>query len=105
MAGWTGITAGDFGWDGKLRIVQDGVAVDISSYTTRQFILRKPDGTVATKTASFDTDGINGVLKYLFLAGDIDQDGIWYVQARVAKTGAELTSAYHRFGVGKRLEG
>ena len=59
---FTNIHVDDFGWLAQLTIVEDGAAVDISSYTTRQFVFVKPDATEVTKTALFDTDGTDGVL-------------------------------------------
>ena len=102
MATWSNIHEADYGFDGKLRIVKDGTAQDISSYTTRQFILRSPTGTTATKTAEFDTDGTDGVLSYTFEEDDIDRAGNWSVQARISKTGVELTATAHRFLVTAR---
>lgn len=57
--------------------------VNISTATTKQFIFSKPDGTAATVTAVFGTDGSDGVLKYTTLAGDFDKAGNWQVQAKV----------------------
>src|SRR5688500_13593448 len=97
---WSSITAGDFGFEGRLRVVQDDIAVDISTYTTLQFILRHiKTGTEKTVTASFLTTGVDGWLKYTFVDGDIDAAGDWSVQAVVSKTGARLTSDWHRFSV------
>lgn len=101
---WENIQAEDFGWVGKLTIVQDGVAVDISSYTTRQFIFTDPTGTITTKTATFDTDGVDGVLKYTILDNEVNTAGYWYVQARIIKSGVELTSDPLRFFVSERLD-
>lgn len=104
MATWTDIHIDDYGWVGKLALKQDGAAVDISSYTTRQFIFKSPSGVKTTKTATFDTDGTDGVLKYMVEAGLINEVGDWWVQARIAKTGAELTSDPILFRVKKRLD-
>lgn len=101
---WANIHENDYGFDGKLRIVKDGTAQDISSYTTRQYILKSPAGTIATKTAAFDTDGTDGILSYTFADGDIDRTGTWTVQARIAKTGVELTAKALRFNVEDRID-
>lgn len=97
---WNGITAGDFGFIGRLVITQNGVPVDISSYTTREYFLTDPDGNVSSaKTAAFDTDGEDGALTYTFQDGDIDEGGRWKVRARLKKTGAQLTSQPYAFRV------
>ena len=101
---WEDIQVDDFGWVGKLTLKQDGSAVDISSYTTKKFILRNPVGATVEKTAIFDSDGTDGVLKYTILTGEIAVAGNWKVEARIAKTGAEITSNPHAFSVAERLE-
>ena len=102
--GWDNIQVNDYGWVGRLRLTQACVAVDISGYTTRQFVFKSPAGVKTTKTAVFDTDGTDGVLKYTVENGLINEAGDWYVQARIAKTGAELTSDPIAFRVKKRLD-
>ena len=101
---WEDIHVDDFGWVGKLTLKQDGTAVDISSYTTREFIFRAPDGVAVTKTALFDDDGTDGILKYTILTGEIDEAGDWKVAARIKKVGVELTSEEHSFNVAARLD-
>lgn len=100
---WRNIHVDDYGWVGKLRIVQDGEPVDISTYTTRQFIFTKPDGTEVTKTATFDTDGTNGVLRYVVETGVMNVvSAKWSVRALLTKVGSELTSAPLNFSVKAR---
>jgi hypothetical protein len=101
---WEDIHVDDYGWVGKLTLKQDGVAVDISSYTTRQYILKDPAGTTAEKVATFDTDGTDGVLAYTIADGDIDSSGVWHVQARISKTGVELTADPLAFSVAERID-
>jgi hypothetical protein len=96
---WDNITLGDYGFVGKLTLVQDDTAQNISTYTTRQFILTPPDQVEQTVAATFDSDGSDGVLKYTFEDGDIDQAGAWSVRARISKTGGRLTSEEHQFYV------
>lgn len=101
---WENINVSDFGWEGRLRALQNGIVVDISSYTTLQFIFRKPDGTTVAKPASFLTDGSDGILTYTVEAGLIDVVGSWYVQARLSKTGAQLTGEAILFKPEARLD-
>ena len=89
---FTNITAEDFGLYLKVRIVQDKEPVDISDYTTLQFILRAPNGDKSTVTAEFFTDGEDGYMGYAVEDGVLNQAGTWRMQARIAKTGVELTS-------------
>jgi hypothetical protein len=62
-------------------VKQAGTAVNISSATTHNLILTKPDGTEVTKTGTFYTDGSDGKLYCYSLASDVDQAGIYEVRA------------------------
>lgn len=90
---------GDYGFTIRLRMVKRGVAQNISSYTTLTFIFRKPDGTSDERTASFAAGGTDGKLSYVVEDDLLDTPGTWRVQARVAKTGALITSDDLRFDV------
>jgi len=78
-----GIHQGDIGT--RLRVtVMDGAAVmDLRTATTKEIVLRKPTGATVTKTAAFVTDGADGQIEYTTLAGDLDSDSMWQMQARV----------------------
>lgn len=102
---WTGIHKDDYGWVGKLTVQQDGTPLDISGYSTKQFVLLSPGGTDATVTAAFDTDGTDGVLAYTFQSSDIDEVGNWKVAARLSSGSAVLTSSYVVFNVDERIDG
>lgn len=99
---WSNIQVDDYGWKGKLTLTQDGSAVDLSSYTTKQFIISDPSGNDTTVTAEFTTDGTDGVLEYTVTDGLIDEAGIWKVRARVARADVELTSQPLSFVVEER---
>ncbi len=45
--------------------------IDISSASTKQILIYKPDGTVLTKAASFATDGTDGKLTWTTVADDL----------------------------------
>lgn len=97
---WTDIHVNDYGWVGKLTLVQDGVAVDISSYDTLEMIFMPPNrASAVVKTAAFDTDGTDGVVKYTVQDGDIAVAGDWKVFARISKDETELTSSFVHFSV------
>lgn len=63
-----------------ITIKEGSAAVDISSATVQQFDFKKKDGTTFTVDTQFFTDGTDGVMEYITLAGDIDQVGKWSVQ-------------------------
>lgn len=102
LSTWDNIHVDDFGWIGKLRITQDGAAVNISSYATRTFIFTPPDGIEVEKTAVFSVDGVDGYLQYTAEAAFFATVGTWKVRALVQKTGVELTSATLIFYVRQR---
>ena len=62
---------------------EDGNVLNISAATTKQIILTKADGVEVTKTAVFVTDGTDGLLRYVTIAGDIDVIGVWKKRAYV----------------------
>jgi hypothetical protein len=62
---------------------QAGVVVNLSTATQHDLIFRKPDGTVLSKTGAFVTDGSDGKIKYVTVAGFLDLAGIWKVQADI----------------------
>jgi hypothetical protein len=59
------------------------VAVDVSAQTDMDYNFVKPDDTILNATPVFTTDGTNGEIEYISLSGDIDQIGIWQLQAVV----------------------
>jgi hypothetical protein len=78
---------------------QDGVVVDVSGASTKTFIFDKPDGTNVNKTASFGTDGTDGILTYTTVSGDLDQIGIWHHQAHVVIPSGDFHSDITEFRV------
>jgi hypothetical protein len=60
---------------------EDDSIKDLSSYTTKQLIFKKPSGTILTKTATFLTDGTDGIIYYTSISGDLDEIGAWKLQA------------------------
>lgn len=57
--------------------------LDLSDATVKQILLKKPGGTLLTKSVSFVTDGTDGRVYYTTLAGDLDEKGLWKVQVHV----------------------
>lgn len=77
--------------------------VDISSATVKNLIFQKPDGSTITKSASFVTDGTDGLIKYTTVSGDIDSYGNWKLQAFIDLGDTELYSDITKFTVYKNL--
>ncbi len=74
----------------EVTILEDGVAVDVSTVTTKQLVFRKPGGTVVTKTAAFSSDGTNGKIRYVTESGFLNERSgsqNWKVQGAVVFPG------------------
>lgn len=65
----------DFG-----TVVDLDVGEDISDATTLQIKAKKPSGATTTWTATLEG---TSTVRYVLESGDLDQDGIWLLQARV----------------------
>lgn len=91
-----------FGFDVTVKD-QDGAAINLSAATTRQFTFRKPDETEVTKTPVFITDGTDGQLRYVTIAGDLEQIGLWKLQAYIVLPAGEFYSDIFEFRVWPNL--
>ena len=101
------IRKGDIGTAFILTIKEDGSIVDVSGATgpnDKQIIWEKPNGTVETKTAEFDDDGVDGKIKYITLADDLDEIGNWEIQGKVSLGGGTWSSDIKKFKVYRNLE-
>ncbi len=74
----------------------DGTPIDISTATTKEIYLQKPNSVVLTRTGVFFTDGTDGKLQYVLATGDDDDavtsGGNWNAQAFVIVGSLELPS-------------
>ncbi len=83
------IQVGDAGTVFRLAIKDpdSGLPVPIQSATVREIIFRPPYDQEFTRPAAFNTDGSDGVLKYVSTAQDFTVPGEWRYQAHVVLTG------------------
>ena len=68
------------------------MVVDLTGVTTKQIILLPPDGSSADKilTADFvNSPGTDGKIKFVTIAGTIDEVGEWRIQAKLVLATAE----------------
>jgi len=94
----------DFGTTFQITLTDsDGVAVDISSATTKQILFEKPDGTPLTKTAGFATDGTDGIIQWVATAGVLGLFGLWKIQGRVSAVSFQYSSEKGDFRLGTNL--
>ena len=83
-------------------VTSNGIGANITG-ATLQLKLKKPSGTVVVKTGTI-VNGAAGTWSYSWLAGDIDEDGTWWVQPRVTySNGKPQTFPEAAFAVGKQF--
>lgn len=75
------IQVGATGFVIELEIKEGYSVLDISSATTKNIIIEKPDDTIITASGSFITDGTDGLLYYRTNSTDLNLEGIYNVQA------------------------
>jgi hypothetical protein len=97
------IHVNDIGTIFRVTLRDESGLVDLSTASTKQIIFRKPSGTILTKTASLTTDGTDGKLQYASVSGDLDAEGEWQLQARIAIGSGDWKSDIHRFTVHPNL--
>lgn len=97
------IFAGDVGTVFRARILdEEDNVVDVSTASLLEMRFRKPGGTVDVQTASLDTDGKDGYIRYVTQSGDINigDEGAWRVQGRIQFPGGlNYSSTIYRFTV------
>lgn len=94
----------DIGTQFRLTLKDGSDIIDLSSTTSKDIVFRKPSGTLVTKTASFLTDGTDGIIIYNTVAGDIDEVGTWQIQGIVSFGTSTFHSSVDKFKVHKNLE-
>lgn len=77
------IHEGDIGTKLLITIKDDGSVVDISSASSLSIFIKRPDGTMLTRTGTLETDGTDGKLYYIVVAGDLNSAGLYKIQAQV----------------------
>jgi len=87
------IHEGDIGTKLLITVTDDGSIVDISSASSLSIYIKKPDGTILTRTGVLETDGTDGKMYYITVAGDLDRAGNYKIQGKVVlPSGSYYTS-------------
>lgn len=90
------VHVGDIGTVFRLTIYDDTTLANLSGATTKQILFSKPSGMLLTKTAVFTTDGTDGKIQYVTVAGDLDEAGQWTIQGYlVLSTWTGHTDKHH----------
>lgn len=77
------IHEGDIGTKLLITVTDDGSIVDISSASSLSIYIKKPSGTILTRTGVLETDGTDGKMYYITVAGDLDAAGNYKIQGKV----------------------
>jgi hypothetical protein len=94
----------DIGTTFRATLYNDTTLLDISNATARTLVFKKPDGTILNATATFYTDGTDGIIQYIAASGDVNQSGEWFIQADISISGSVFHSDIQRFTVYRNLE-
>lgn len=97
------VRVGDIGTRFKVTLKDGASVVSLSSATTKQIILKKPDGTKLTKSATFSSDGADGIMYYDTVSGDLDVAGVWKLQGKVVITAGTFSTDIYSFKVHRNL--
>ena len=83
---------------------ETGAAVDLTTASTTQIIIRPPHGPAVTKTATVVGAATLGVLRYTTIADDLGVVGAYAAQAYVAFSGGtSFYSSRYEFSVAANL--
>lgn len=77
------IQVNDAGTQIVLKVREGARRLDLSAATLKRIVLTKPDGNEMSRDAAFLTDGTDGGLAYTTVPGEMDQPGLWTVQAEL----------------------
>lgn len=84
-------------------IYEDGSVQDISTATVKEIIFQSPAGTTTSFTATFLTDGTDGIIYYDTLVDYLNEAGLWKTQAKIEINGGTYRSAVSSFRVNSNL--
>lgn len=85
---------------------ENNAVVNLSAATLKQITFRKPGGGLLVKSGasiSFVTDGSDGLIEYVWLAGDLDVDGNWTAQGYLEFATGKYHSTDDNFRVTRSL--
>lgn len=95
----TEVQFGDIGAVFEVTVENEDGIIDVSTASTKKIIFRKSDGTTLIKTASFASDGTDGIIKYVSQEDDIDTLGIWEYQSYTIIGSEKLYGRIFKFRV------
>lgn len=94
----------DVGKDIEIVIMEDGAAKDISTSTTRTIYIRDTTtGAVKPFVATMPNGGVDGLISYTPIAGDLSPPGRWSIQARIVGPGYDYGTDVGQFEIAPNL--
>lgn len=90
---------GDVGTQILVTLVDGSTPVDLSTATTIQYFIKKPDNTIITVNATLYTDGTDGKIYYTTISSTLDQSGYYVLQTYVIIGVNKWKSDLYRFRV------
>ena len=96
----------DVGTRFLITVKDDGLPVDISGVSggsVHQLSFRKPSDTVIDRNATLQDYGISGVMYYDTIAGDLDEAGMYKMQAKVVIPSGTFYTDIYTFKVHSNL--
>lgn len=93
------IHVSDVGTEFRITILDGTTLVDLSSASSIVITIKRPDGTLITANANLYTDGTDGIIYYNIESGDLDQGGIYKIQATVTVGSSVYSSSIGSFKV------
>jgi len=93
----------DIGTIFRVTVKDGSSAVDLSGATALNFLFKRPNGTSIQRTAVYYTDGTDGIIQYVTVSGDLNQDGRWRLQAHVTLVAGSWYSDIYEFDVHKNV--
>jgi hypothetical protein len=94
---------GDVGSVLQTTVTEDNVAVDLSSATSLVYDIVKPSGRRLTRNGTLIGDGTTGQLRYVFVAGELDESGRWTYQLSITMPTGRWTTSVTEFSVVQTL--
>ena len=97
------IHVNDVGTKFLVTVTDGSSAVNISSATTKELIIKKPSGTKLTKATSFTSDVTDGKMQYSIASDDLDEAGSYKLQGKVVISDGTFYTDIHTFKVHRNL--
>lgn len=82
---------------------ENGLPKDIGGATVKQLVFGRPNRTTFTVSASFFTNGADGILQYITVDGDLTPYGRYQAQANLVMPGFNGRTEVRTFPVEKNI--